>query len=95
MTNVVTHAIDTGDAGPIRQPAHRLSAEERQVQRGEVLKMLQAGVIVPSNSPWASLVVLVGKKDGSKRFCVDYRGLNNITRKDVYPLPRTEEVLDE
>ena len=94
-TNVVTHSIDTGDAGPIRQPAHRLSAEERQVQREEVLKMLQAGVIVPSNSPWASPVVLVGKKDGSKRFCVDYRGLNNITRKDVYPLSRTEEVLDE
>ena len=94
-TNVVTHTIDTGDVGPIRQPTHRLSAGERQVQREEVLKMLLAGVIVPSNSPWASPMVLVGKKEGSKRFCVDFRGLNNITRKDVYPLPRTEEVLDK
>lgn len=94
-TNLVMHSIDTGSADPIKQPAHRLSNGERQVQREEVLKMLQAGVIAPSNSPWASPVVLVNKKDGNKRFCVDYRGLNNITKKDVYPLPRTEEVLDE
>ena len=94
-TNIVTHSIDTGSAIPFKQPTHRLSADERQVQREEVQKMLQAGVITHSNSPWASPVVLVGKKDGTKRFCVDYRGLNDITRKDVYPLPRTEEVLDE
>ena len=53
--------------------------------------MLEAGVIVPSNNPWASPVLV----NGSKRFSVDYRKLNDVTQKDVYPLPRTEEVLDE
>ena len=94
-TNIATHAINTGASEPIKQRPHRLSAEETQVQREEVLKMLEAGVIVPSNSAWASPVVLVNKKDGSKRFCVDYRALNGVTQKDLYPLPRTEEVLDE
>lgn len=94
-TNIVTHSINTGDERPIKQKPHRLSPAETQTQREEVLKMLAAGVIVPSNSPWTSPVVLVNKKDGSKRFCVDYRKLNDVTQKDVYPLPRTEEVLDE
>ena len=94
-TNIVTHSINTEGERPIKQRPHRLSPEETQTQREEVLKMLEAGVIVPSNSPWASPVVLVNKKDGSKRFCVDYRKLNDATQKDVYPLPRTEEVLDE
>ena len=91
-TNIVTHAINTEDERPIKQRPHRLSPEETQMQREEVLKMLEAGVIVPSNT---SPVVLVNKKDGTKRFCVDYRKLNDVTKKDLYPLPRTEEVLDE
>lgn len=93
--NVVTHSIDTGEEAPIKQRAHRLSAQEAQTQREEVLKMLEAGVVIPSNSSWASPVVLVGKKDGTKRFCVDYRALNNATRKDVYPLPLQDDVLNE
>ena len=51
-TNIVTHSINTGDEAPIKQRPHRLSAGETQVQREEVLKMLDAGVIVPSNSAW-------------------------------------------
>ena len=91
-TNTVTHSINTGGERPIKQRPHRLSPEETQTQREEVLKMLEAGVIVPSNSPWASPVVLVNKKDGSKRFCVDYRKLNDVIQKDVYLLPRTDSV---
>ena len=55
--------------------------------------MLNNKVIQPSQSPWASRIVLVKKKDGKLRFCVDYRALNSITKKDVYPLPRIDDSL--
>ena len=54
--------------------------------------MLQKKVIQPSTNPWASLIVLVHKKDGTLCFCVDYRKLNAVTRKDAYPLPRIDDV---
>ncbi len=56
--------------------------------------MLAMGVISNSCSPWASSVVLVKKSDGSWRFCIDYRKVNAVTKKDSYPLPRIDDTLD-
>ena len=56
--------------------------------------ILNQGVIQPSCSPWATPIVLVKKKDGSYRFCVDYRKLNSIPKKDAHPLPRVDDLLD-
>lgn len=94
QTSVVTHHINTGDARPIRRRPYRVSQTERGVIQREVDEMLKRDVIEPSSSPWASPIVLVKKKDGSWRFCVDYRHLNKITKKDVYPLPRIDDALD-
>ena len=55
---------------------------------------MEKDVIQPSVSPWASSIVLVQKKGGSTRFCVDYRKVNAVTRKDAYPLPRIDDALD-
>jgi hypothetical protein len=70
--------INTGTALPIRQPIRRLPFGKREIEKEKVNKMLTMGVIEPSSSPWSSLVVLVKKKDGSTRFCVDYRKLNDV-----------------
>ncbi|GFW22825.1 hypothetical protein TNCV_2380401 [Trichonephila clavipes] len=72
----------------------RISPTERRIIHEEVQKMLDEGIVQPSESPWSSPVVLVRKKDGSWRFCVDYRKLNSVAKKDVYPLPRIDDTLD-
>ena len=56
--------------------------------------MLENDIIEPAKGPWASPIVLVTKKDGSTRFCVDFRQLNSVTRKDAHPIPRIDESLD-
>src|SRR5690606_27903761 len=81
----VTHSIDVGDHPPLRQRSYRHSAEERRVIADEVHKMLEKDVIEESSSPWASPVVLVKKKDGSWRFCIDFRRINAITKKTFTP----------
>jgi len=86
--------INTGDHPPIRKRVRRMAPVEQEVVEKHVQEMLADGVIRPSESPWASPVVLVSKKDGTTRFCIDYRALNEVTKKDVYTLPRIDEVLD-
>ena len=91
-TNVTYHQIDTGDAAPIKQAPRRLPIHRRQEVEHLINEMQEQGVIQPSQSPWASPIVLVQKKDGSIRFCVDYRKVNKVTRKDSYPLPRVDDI---
>ena len=84
----------SGDAYPIRQPVRRISPKQREEVCTLIQDMLKDGVIEKSTSPWASPIVLVRKKDGSTRFCVDYRRVNGVSRKDAYPLPRIDSTLD-
>ena len=93
-TGIVQHVIDTGDHPPIKQLMRRMQFVHREKVSSMVDEMLEQGIIQPSVSPWSSPIVLVPKKDGSYRFCVDYRRLNGVSRKDVYPLPRIDDILD-
>ena len=88
-TSLVEFTIDTGDAKPQRSNPIRVSVSERRVIAEKVDKFIRQGLAQPSTSPWAASVVLVKKKrEQDYRFCVDYRRLNSVTKRDVYPLPR-------
>ena len=93
-TDLVQHEIEAGDARPMKQRARRLPLLMREEASKQVVQMSKDGLIEQSTSPWASLVVLVKKKDGSVRFCIDYRKLNAVTKKDAYPLPRIDDILE-
>jgi hypothetical protein len=93
-TGVVQHEIDTDNARSIRQALRRYPPAHATAIQGHVSEMLKQGIIEPAQSPWASNIVLVRNKDGSLRYCVDYRRLNQVTRKDAYPLPRIDVCLD-
>jgi len=93
-TNIISHHIDTTDARPVRQPLRRYPPAHLEAISTHVDNMLNQGIIEPASSPWASNIVLVRKKDGSLRCCIDYRQLNSVTRKDAYPLPRIDSCLD-
>ena len=84
-TDVVEHSIDTGDAKPVKMCSRRLPYALRKEPEEELTKLTAAGCIEPSTSPYASGLVLVRKKDGSLRVCVDYRKVNQDTVPDRYP----------
>eukprot|EP00731_Ephydatia_muelleri_P029836 Em0021g359a len=92
-TSMVTHRIKT-TGPPIQQPLRRLPESLKAVVHKELESMQNKGVVRPSCSPWASPMVLIRKKDGKWRFCVDYRKLNSVTERDAFPLPRVDATLD-
>jgi hypothetical protein len=93
-TDMVEHHIVTGDARPIKVPYRPPGFAKKQIVEQILDEMLEKGVVEPSGSPWSSPVVLTKKKDGSPRFCVDYRGLNDVTTKDAYPMPNITDCID-
>ena len=90
----VEHKIDTGDAKPIKQPMRRVPLAFTGEEEKHLQKMLDYKVIQPSASEWSSPSVLIRKRDGDIRWCIDFRAINQVTRKDAYPLPLIEQCLD-
>ena len=93
-TPLLQHTIDTTQDKPILVRPRRLPIHVQAEVQVIIDDMLKFGIIQPSQSPWCAPVVVVAKKDGSKRLCVDFRKLNSITIRDSYPLPRIEDVLN-
>lgn len=91
---VEKHVINTGDAPSVRRRAYPVSLKQQKIIEDEVNDLLAKGVIIPTISSWASPVVLVNKRDGEIRFCVDYRWVNAVTKHDSFPMPLLSEALD-
>ncbi|CAF4243720.1 unnamed protein product, partial [Didymodactylos carnosus] len=89
----IHHTINTGDHPPTSVRPYYKTVQQRKEMQQEVGKLLDQGIIRPSNSPWSSPVLLKMKPDGTYRFLVDFRRLNSITKKDSYPQPSAEELL--
>ncbi|KII65807.1 Transposon Tf2-6 polyprotein [Thelohanellus kitauei] len=93
-TEMIKHNIDTGNHPPIRVRPYRVPHNQQSTIDKEIEMMLKSNIIRKSASPWCSPMVLVKKKDGGNRLCIDYRQLNSITRKDTYSLPIMEDLID-
>ena len=93
-TDLIKHQIKLKDYTPIKDRYRRIPPHQYEEVRKHLKEMLDIGAIRRSSSPWASPVVLVCKKDGSLRFCIDLSKLNARTVKDAYSLPRIEDALD-
>ena len=87
--------IDTGDSAPIRSRMRKSTMAEDLITKDHICRMSGRKVIRPSKSPWASPVLLAAKKGGKVRFCIDYRCLNDVTKKDSYPIPRIDDILSQ
>ena len=90
----VEHRVEVTDETPIRQRAYKTDVKSQEIIDETVSKLLRDGIIEPSDSEWSSPVILVKKKDQSHRMCVDYRKLNRVLRKEEWPIPRIQDILD-
>ena len=94
LTNLAEHAIETEDAAPIKQHPRRVPLAHAEAEKQAIEDLKAKGVIRESTSPWVSPIVLVAKKDGGVRPCIDYRGVNQLVKPDGFPLPRLQDCLD-
>lgn len=90
----ITHKINTDEGRPIKQKLRRTPMGFENEEKSYIDQMLEKGIIQPSISEWASPPVLVRKKDGKMRFCIDYRALNKVTTKDAFPIPNIQDCID-
>ncbi len=95
-TDAVEHYIELkeGHGRPLKCPPRRVAPGRKEMIEQEIEKMLKNDIISPSSGPWASPIVLVTKKDGTTRFCVNYKKLNKATKLDAYPLPKIDDCID-
>ena len=93
-TDQIQHDIKLLTSEPIRTKGYSIPYKTRSVMETEIQDMLDLGVIEPSISPYSSPIVLVPKKDGSVRFCIDFRKLNKVTEFDAEPMPNMEEIIN-
>ncbi|XP_011859141.1 PREDICTED: uncharacterized protein LOC105556658 [Vollenhovia emeryi] len=95
VTTLTEHHIDVGQHPPIRQRCYLVSPKVQEAIREEVDAMLKTGVIEPSYSDWSNPIVMVKKANGKYRFCLDFRRVNAVSKKDAYPLPNMTGILDK
>ena len=95
VAKVEEFQIRIGDAGAIRTPPRMVPQAYQQEVHLQIEEMLRRNIIRVSRSSWISPPVMVSKKDGTIRFCIDYRALNRVTQKDAYPLPLPDQVQDK
>ena len=93
-TSAIEHEIRSENSEPFKEQFQRIPPPSLEELHASLRDMLEVGVIRPSQSPWCNMVVLVRKKDGTLRFCVDFRHLNTWMKKDSYPLPHIQEALE-
>ena len=94
-TDCIEHEIHLSDKEPIQLKPYPLPLASEKIVANEVKNMLDADVIQESNSPYSSPIVLVKKKDGSTRFCIDFRKINKVTRGDAHPIPDQEALFSK
>ena len=92
-TNVMQHIIDTGSAAPIKCRYRAVSPTLEDNLRQQLDQWLEQGIIEPANSPWSANLVAVTKKNGTIRWCVNYRALNEVTTKDTFPMPQVPDII--
>ena len=91
-TNLLKASIDTGNSPPVQKRPYRTPFAYRDELKRQLNEMLQAGIVSPSNSNYSAPIIMVKKKCGSLRLCVDFRDLNAVTKKFAWPLPNIDDI---
>lgn len=95
QTTRTMHLVETGDSPPIQRKPYPIAHAEEETIRNEIEMLLNHGLIERSNSAWGFPIVMVDKKDGTRRMCIDYRKLNLVTKPSTYPLPLISDLLQQ